>query len=293
MGLRGSTLALVLACAGIAYGCGDDDSPPPSGSGGSSGNGGSAGRAGNAGKGGSGGSSGRAGTSGGARGGTGGHDVGGGFAGAGEAGNHSGGTFGGAGAGAGGMCEVQDKKPLGDCPLNPYTVTTTCSFGASCEAARCGEAWSAFDASGCLRAKCSSSATCGDDERCVAPILGEPTDCQGSIQEGCTVDSTTCECSCSWTQDCAHFGLCEPAALHPPGEDCPTAGKSCDELLVWQEQLGDFAASHPTGDLADAIDACTDKMNSALRENDCPGAGGGGAGGGGAGGQSSGGHGGA
>jgi hypothetical protein len=185
---------------------------------------------------------------------------------------------------------VQEKQPLGECPLNPYTVETTCTFEASCEAARCGEAWSAFDASGCLRAKCSSSATCGDDERCVAPILGEPTDCQGSIQEGCNVDSTTCDCSCSWTSDCAHFALCEPAALHPPSEDCPVAGKSCDELLFWRDQLHDFAGTRPTGDLADAIDACISKVNGAAR--DCPGVGGGGAGGRGAGGQSGGGAGG-
>jgi len=63
---------------------------------------------------------------------------------------------------------------------------------------------------------------------------------------------------------------------------------------VWLAQLGEFSATHPTGDLATAIDACTDKLQHAV--NTCTGADSGGAGGEGGRGQSgagAGGHGGA
>lgn len=293
MKTRVSFGVLLSAVVCLAYGCGgDDDDTTPSphagaaGKGGKGGAGGSTPKGGSAGVGGS--SSGRGGTAGAPRGGTGGHLDGG--------TGGRGGSSGKAGdSGSGGQCVEEPRGPLAECaPFSTpdgdqRTVSTTCSFEATCEALDCGGIWSDFDANGCRRHMCKGSNECDDGERCVAALLVGGPDCYSSVYEGCELDG--CSCSCSASDDCVAGAFCQPAADFPEAADCQASSKECaelpyyiDMLELWTDGLDPDALS----DTDSAMLACEKEAERALAH--CPGHGG--EGGGGAGGQSGGGAGG-
>ena len=243
---------------GLAHGCGtsDDDSSPGSGGTAGSGHAGMAGSVASAGH------------SGAATAGEGGTPTNAG----GEAGTRSnvGGEIGTStnAGGEGGACLVEvAPHDLGDaCGLGPFgngeyaTVTTACSFEATCKELGCGTPWSDFDAGGCRRATCTSSTDCGQSERCVPRVLYESV-CNPSVYERCSVDS--CEhCACSTSEDCNNAGFCFPAADYPTSGDCNVDTSDCDAVadrLSYLELDGTF-----TGDAAEAVNACVERLAHAL-----------------------------
>jgi hypothetical protein len=195
-----------------------------------------------------------------------------------------GGTSAGAG-GEGGACLVETSPHdlANSCGLGAFgngeyaTVTTTCSFEDTCKDLGCGAPWSDFDASGCRRATCTSSATCGHGERCVPRALYE-SGCNPGVYERCSAESCD-RCACSTSADCNSVGFCLAVADYPTSTDCNVDTSDCaavaDRLLYLE--LGAF-----TGDAADAVSACAERLHAAL--DVCDGVGGA-AGGGGAGGE--------
>jgi hypothetical protein len=260
------TLLLIGSAVGVLLvGCSSEEtSPGTAGSGGKGG--GSAGKSGNGGKTGSGGK---------ATGGVG--------------GRATGGLGGKAGTGGeGGSCiEEVDEHPLGtSCDFtNPdgfSTVDTTCTFEDTCAAVGCGTPFSPFDAAGCLRANCQSSAQCGTGERCV-PALLHGYGCYSSVYESCAPDCG--RCSCTVSADCKEVGFCLDAADFPTSEDCDLSRVGCDRL---EDLLGELENTSFEEDAAEAVAACRTKVLNKLA--DCNGQGGsggqGGNAGGGAGGES-------
>ncbi|HTQ04533.1 MAG TPA: hypothetical protein VMI54_11785 [Polyangiaceae bacterium] len=295
------SLGVLVACVGLAYGCGDDDDDNGgghAGAGGSAGTSGTTARGGTSGAGaaahGGGGSSGRAGTSG--RGGSSGRPDGGtsgrgsltggsSNAEGGAAGNAGGGAAGAAavsgnaGGGAGGhagSCDTEARPQKLSTTCEPVltaegtyqdTTTTDCTFESACAAAHCGTLWSAYDANMCRRPLCRSSDECGEGERCMAPpLLGDVT-CyfDPEYPDGFSVAS---DCSCSFLPtECAPRAYCLPAADYPPENDCPVEHMSCDDLSVGYDAAFDWLSSLeiPDGsDLGSALASCQSKIQAAL-----------------------------
>ncbi|HTQ04426.1 MAG TPA: hypothetical protein VMI54_11240 [Polyangiaceae bacterium] len=289
--MRHSWTAMLLLCGSfaLAYGCGGDDTNPPTGNAGKGGQAGTAGHggtsAGHAGTGGTGGGKAGSGGTGGTAGGFGGGGGRGGAGGKGGVGGTAGSAAGSAGGGAGGeagLCadEVSRHKlaqcasvSTADGPLD--TIQTTCSFAATCDALKCGEVSSPFDASGCRRQDCTSSASCGANERCFAPPLAGVFGCFQTAVEGCAV-ADGCTCSCSAVETCDPAAYCLPASEHPTSADCPLASVACGDLGYFMETIQRYdltgAAGEGPGDLGTALADCLERAQA--KQVTCNGAGG-------------------
>lgn len=275
---HGWTATLLLgASVVLAYGCGDDDSSNPGGS------------SGNAGRPGAGGSSGRGGSGVGAMGphvggtsGTGGNKGGTGSGGKSGRAGMGGSTAGGGAGGEAGRCDDEvSRHQLAQCssvsttegPLD--TIQTTCSFDATCDALHCGEVSSPFDASGCRRQDCTSSADCGAQERCFAPPLAGLSGCFATAVEGCSL-ADGCHCGCAFVPSCDPAAYCMPASEHPAADDCPLGNISCGELGYFIETLQGYeltgAAGEGPGDLGTALAECLSKAQ--IKQASCNGSGG-------------------
>jgi hypothetical protein len=79
----------------------------------------------------------------------------------------------------------------------------------NCDVEQCGEAYSLFDASGCMRPACSSHADCTDGTHCYQGV--------GASQTNCSDDATLMECSCISTDDFGPRPVCVDEAAWPNG----------------------------------------------------------------------------
>jgi hypothetical protein len=179
----------------------------------------------------------------------------------GSGGSGTAGTSGSGGMGGACLAEVPQHDLGASCGSAEYaTVATTCSFEDTCNDLNCGAPWSDFDANGCRRATCTSSATCGTGERCVPSVLYEPQ-CNPGVYERCSVESCG-HCACSTSADCNIVGFCFSVADYPTSGDCNIALNDCTGAaarLAYLELGNSF-----TADAADAIDACAQRLHGIL-----------------------------
>lgn len=180
---------------------------------------------------------------------------------------------GGAGGGASGTSTANGKAGEGNeagatgASLRPLgsncadTAYTSCSTQATCDALGCGQPWSEFDANGCLRQGCASSDECGASERCVASNLHAAPECLASISHGCrpTADGT---CECTGEDSCGPRGFCQPAADFPLASECDVTGMSCRDLSALLSEVQE--RGHFTGDTAQSLTTCENRVVSAL-----------------------------
>lgn len=173
----------------------------------------------------------------------------------------AGGTAGTSGTGGACLSEVPSHELGASCGTGEYaTVATTCSFADTCKDLNCGAPWSDFDANGCRRATCTSSASCGQGERCVPSVLYEPQ-CNPGVYERCSVESCG-HCACSTSGDCNIVGFCFSVADYPTSGDCNVDPSDCSGAAARLAYLEIGTAF--TGDAADAITACTQRLHGIL-----------------------------
>jgi hypothetical protein len=176
------------------------------------------------------------------------------------------GTGGSAGAAGCALEEVEDS--LSHCPgivSGREAPSSRCDFESTCEALGCGDAWSDFDAQGCLRPKCESSEDCVAGERCVPAVLAGVHRCYSSVFEWC--DPNCSECACSHSEDCITAAFCQPADDFPPEADCNIDEASCDDLQGLNSTLAEYMNSEEityTEDAALALKACADTISAPL-----------------------------
>jgi hypothetical protein len=165
-----------------------------------------------------------------------------------------------ASAGTGNQCVDGPAWPLG-CDRD-LSLTSTCTFEATCREVRCGQPSSEFDANGCERTHCVASEDCASDERCVAaPLLGDFS-CAPAYFEGCSVSGCG-QCICDFDPSCHGVSYCLPADEHPPADDCPIPAHTY--CAVYEHDAAMLAnyldqASEGTGDTQAALRACRDKL---------------------------------
>ena len=189
--------------------------------------------------------------------------VGGTSSGSGGSSSSTGGSGGGISLDAGGGDAASDGAAPPDFSHCQQAPASTCSPAATCRAlGDCGEATSFLDENGCIRAACTADADCAAGERCLPTSL--VSYCEASTFEGCQSDPLI-GCNCAVTADCAARTQCVPETTAPRDADCILTDRSCQELTIQATLLADQLNRGLSSELLDALVACQQAIEDALR----------------------------